>query len=321
MDRANLIATLAAARQTPRRPIVTLANCDNAWIISIPRPAGATGKKVFYHILQDPWLFGVNDMLISYFLRLSLKEKSALETIESCEDLVREIEEAVGGSKEDDEHWLDAVTVTHTNPDHLHQPTLQTFDPSLTVFAVEDAAATISAMKHFDKVHVLPDFVRGQAWPATPEMPDWLSIFRLEDETKKYPNLYHGIVIRIAAANGKDEVILYSPHGVDPGIVEAAMEMNPDAKVIAMTHPINEAGVGRKSKGVANALKIQRKHSPKYWIHCQEGIQYTGFLTWFFDYGDKTLEIGLEEEAKETEEELPRPNYVTISNGAGFVLA
>ncbi|KXH53502.1 hypothetical protein CSIM01_12745 [Colletotrichum simmondsii] len=321
MDRANLIATLAAARQTPRRPIVTLANCDNAWIISIPKPAGASGKKVFYHILQDPWLFGVNDMLISYFLRLSLKEKSALQTIESCEELVREIEEAVGGSKEDDEHWLDAVTVTHTNPDHLHQPTLRTFDPSLKVFAVEDAAATISAMKHFDNVHVLPDFVRGQAWPATPEMPEWLSIFRLEDETKKYPNLYHAIVIKIAAANGEDEVILYSPHGVDPGIVEAAMEMNPDAKVIAMTHPINEAGVGRKSKGVANALKIQRKHLPKYWIHCQEGIQYTGFLTWFFDYGDKTLEIGLEEEAKETEEELPRPNYVTISNGAGFVLA
>ncbi|KAK1633940.1 hypothetical protein BDP81DRAFT_482957 [Colletotrichum phormii] len=271
MDRASLIATLASAKQNLKRPIITLANCDNAWLISIPKPAGAA----------DPWLFGVNDVLISYFLRLSLKEKRTT---------------------------LDAVTVTHTNPDHLHQPTLRTFDQSLKVFAVQDAAATISAMKHFDNVHVLPDFVRDQAWPATPEMPDWLSIFRLEDETKKYPNLYHAIVIKIAAAGGKDEVFLYCPHGVDPSIVEAAMEMNPDASVLAMTHPINEAaGVGMKSKG--------------YWIHCQEKIQYTGFLTWFFDYGDKTLEIGLEEEAKETEEELPRPNYVTILNGAGFVLA
>ncbi|OHE97218.1 hypothetical protein CORC01_07472 [Colletotrichum orchidophilum] len=307
VGRANLIAALASAKQPPKRSIVTLANCDNAWLVSIPKPPGTTGNKAFYHILQDPWLGGINDVFTAYLLRMQLKEKSALDGIEAS-------------LKEDTEHCLDAVVVTHTNPDHLRAETLRTIDPSMRVFTVEDAAATISAMKHFDSVADLPDFARDQAWPVTPEMPGWLSVFRLQDETKKYPHLYRAIVIKSAVSNDKNEVILYSPHGVDPGIVDAAMEMNPDASVLAMTRPLNETGAGIKSKGVANALKIERKQGPKYWIHCQECIQHS-VLNWFMAFGDATLEQGLKEEARDAEEDLPKPSCVTILNGGGLILA
>ncbi|WQF88272.1 Putative ribonuclease Z/Hydroxyacylglutathione hydrolase [Colletotrichum destructivum] len=333
MDRAGLLQTLASAEASPRRPILTYVNGDNTWLISIPRPdAGASGGggKAFYHILLDPWLGGHSDSFSKWILRMRLKQDAALGSIGAVEDWIRDTETACGGAKGAEERWwLDAVLITHLNADHLHEPTLRTFDPSISVFAVSGAAAAVSALKHFDNVAVVPDFVRGETWPATPGMPAWLSVFRLQDEKGAYPYIYHAMIIgtsssssaAAAADGGKDEVILYTPHGVEPEMVEAAMRANPKASIVAMMHPLNECGVGVISKGVANGLKIERQNGVRHWVNTHDDkLQYTGILGYFMQYGRKTLEQGLEEEAREKGGEQRRPNYVVVGNGGSHIL-
>ncbi|GKT44857.1 uncharacterized protein ColSpa_05038 [Colletotrichum spaethianum] len=322
MNRTQLIDTLTSVQASPKRPILTLVNGDNTWLISVPRPDNTTGKS-FYHILQDPWLSGPSDAYSRWFLRMQLKEEGALSSFKAVEDWIQEVETACGGTNEEDERWLDAVLVTHTNTDHLHQPTLRSLDPSINVFAVEDAAATISAMKHFKSITIVPDFVRGKKWPITPEMPEWLSVFRLPDESGVNPNLYHAIIIGMSAQDGKDEAILYTPHGVEPEMVEAARKANPNASVLAMLHPLNECGtLGINSRGVANGLKIERQNSVRYWVNTHDDkLQYAGVLAYFMHYGRKTLEQGLEEEANEKGQEQRRPNYIVVGNGGSQILA
>ncbi|KZL68382.1 hypothetical protein CI238_00255 [Colletotrichum incanum] len=320
MNRTTLMDTLASAQASPRRPILTLVNGDNTWLISVPRPASTNGKA-FYHILQDPWLGGPSDALSRWFLRLHLKEEGALGSLKAVEDWIQEVETACGGTNGEHERWLDAVLVTHTNTDHLHEPTLRTFDPSINLFAVEDAAAVISAMKHFQKVSIVPDFVRGEKWPTTPGMPEWLSVFRLQDESGMYPNLYHAMIIGMSAEEGNDEVILYTPHGVEPEMVEAARKANPNASVLAMLHPLNECGLGITSKGVANGLKIERQNTVRHWVNTHDdNLRYGGIMSYFMQHGRKTLEQGLEEEAKEKGAEQRRPNYVVVENGGSHIL-
>ncbi|GJC79780.1 hypothetical protein ColLi_02618 [Colletotrichum liriopes] len=321
MNRTKLIDTLASAQESPKRPILTLVNGDNTWLISIPRPASTTGKA-FYHILQDPWLGGPSDTISHWFFRMQLKEEGALSSLKAIEDWIQEVETACGGTNGDHERWLDAVLVTHTNTDHLHEPTLRTFEPSITLFAVESAAAVISAMKHFEKVTMVPDFVRGEKWPTTPDMPEWLYIFRLQEENGVYPYLHHAMIIGMSAEEGKDEVILYTPHGVEPEMVEAARKENPNASVLAMLHPLNECGsLGVVTKGVANGLKIERQNDVRHWVNTHDdNLRYTGILGYFIQYGRKTLEQGLEEEAKEKGAEQRRPNYVVVENGGSHIL-
>ncbi|KAJ0161664.1 hypothetical protein CTA2_5836 [Colletotrichum tanaceti] len=345
MDRAGLLQTLATAEASPRRPILTCVNGDNTWLISIPRPPASGGGKVFYHILLDPWLGGHTDSFSRWVLRMRLKQDAALGSIGAIEDWIRDTETACGGAKaageEEERRWLDAVLVTHLNADHLHEPTLRTLDPSTSVFAVSGAAAAVSALKHFDNVAPVPDFVRGEPWPAAPAgMPAWLSVFRLRDEKGAYPYIYHAMIIGTssssssssAAADGeeeeegkgksKGEVILYTPHGVEPEMVEAAMRANPAAGVVAMMHPLNECGVGVISKGVANGLRIERQNGVRHWVNTHDDkIQYAGILGYFMQYGRKTLEQGLEEEAREKGgEEQRRPNYVVVGNGGSYIL-
>ncbi|TQN66750.1 hypothetical protein CSHISOI_08701 [Colletotrichum shisoi] len=343
MDRAGLLQTLASAEASPRRPILTYVNGDNTWLISIPRPTdGASdGGKAFYHILLDPWLGGHSDSFSRWVLRMRLKQDAALGSVGAVEDWIRDTETACGGGAggAEERWWLDAVLITHLNPDHLHAPTLRTFDPSISVFAVSDAAAAVSALKHFDSVAVVPDFVRGETWPATPGMPAWLSVFRLQDEKGAYPYIYHAMIIGTSSSSsssaaaaaaadggkdeGKDEVILYTPHGVEPEMVEAAMGAKPEASVVAMMHPLNECGVGIVSKGVANGLKIERQNGVRHWVNTHDDkIQYTGILGYFMQYGRKTLEQGLEEEeeAREEDGEQRRPNYVVVGNGGSYIL-
>ncbi|WYZ41227.1 hypothetical protein EsH8_V_000122 [Colletotrichum jinshuiense] len=320
MDRKQLAETLNSTSSTRKRPILTLANGDNTWLISIPRPTGSPGKA-FYHILQDPWLSGPSDAFYSWVLRMQHREKEAFGDVQAVEDWIQGIEEAVGGTKGEQEWWLDAVLVTHINTDHLHEATLRSFPPSMKIFAVEGTETVISAMNHFDSVTVVPDFTRGEQWPTTPEVPEGLSIFRLQDESGMYPYIHHAMIIGISTESGGNEMILYAPHGVEPGIVDAAREVNPDANILAMLHPINESGVGVKTKGVSNGLKIERRNKPKYWFNTHnDKIQYTGILSWFLQHGRTTLERGLEEEAKEGGEEHQKPNFVVLGNGDSYIL-
>ncbi|OLN87046.1 hypothetical protein CCHL11_06482 [Colletotrichum chlorophyti] len=319
MNRGELLSTLNSTKSSPARPILTLVNGDNTWLISIPRPAGTQGKA-FYHILQDPWLGGSAIAGFAWVLRLDHKAKPALSSQQAIEDWIRDVETGVGGQKKDEEQWLDAVLITHFNLDHCHEGTLRAFEPSTKVFAVQDTVATITGWKHFDNVTTVPDFARGEQWPTTPDMPEWLRVFRLQDESGKYPNLHHGMVIS-TAASGKEEIVLYSPHGVEESIVGAAREANPDASMLAMLHPLHSCGLGAKAKGVDNGLKLVRQNEPKYWVNTHDDkLEYSGLLSYFMDHGRATLEQGLEKEAKEKGIEQKKPNYVVVENGASCIL-
>ncbi|KAK1982278.1 hypothetical protein LZ30DRAFT_717899 [Colletotrichum cereale] len=321
MDRAKLIDTFASAQASPERPILTLVNGDNTWLVSVPRPAGTKGKA-FYHILVDPWLRGYAELYSRWLIRLQLRERPALDSIDAVEDWIQQIETACGTRDGGHGRWLDAVLVTHPNLDHLHEPTLRTVDPSTRVLAVEDAARIISAMGHFENITVVPDFVRGEKWPATPEMPESLAIFRLQSEGDKYTNLCHAVIIGIPTEDGRVEAIMYTPHGVEPETVEAAKKANPDASFLAMLHPLNKCGsMGVISRGVAEGLRIERENSVRHWVNTHDdNIEYSGILSYVMQYGRSTLEQGLEQEAREKGEEQRRPNYVVVGNGGSHIL-
>ncbi|KAI8238739.1 hypothetical protein K4K57_002484 [Colletotrichum sp. SAR 10_99] len=324
MERKEIIDKLSSAESSQHRPIMTMANGDNTWLISIPRPAGAKGKA-FYHILQDPWLVGDALTFYAWIFRMRHPTKEAFDSLAGIESWIEEIETSAGGTKHEGEPWLDAVLVTHINTDHLHEETLRTFDSSTRAFAVKEPAAIISAWKHFDNVTVIPDFVRSidTMWPSIPEIPSWLSVFRIPDECGVYPLLYHCMVFSFTGADGKSEVILYSPHGVDPDVVEAAQKANPESSVLAMVHPLHKTGLMEKGTtlGVTNGLKIVRRSEPKYWLGTHDDkIQYSGLLSWVLNHGRLTLDDGLEEEARETGQKLPRPNLVEVGNGCSYIL-
>ncbi|KAK2009468.1 hypothetical protein LZ32DRAFT_414926 [Colletotrichum eremochloae] len=321
MDRAKLIDTLASAQASRKRPMLTLVNGDTTWLVSVPRPAVSKGKT-FYHILVDPWLKGHADVVFSWIIRLQLKEKAALDSIEAVEDWIREIETVCGTAEGEHGRWLDAVLVTHTNLDHLHEPSLRTLSPSVQVLAVEDATTMISAMGHFETITAVPDFVHGEAWPATPDIPGSLSIFRLQSEGDKYTNLCHAVIIGIPTEDGKSEAILYTPHGIEPESVEAARKANLDASFLAMLHPLNKCGnMGVVSRGVVEGLRIERANSVRHWVNTHDdNLKYSGILSYFMQYGRTTLEQGLEQEAKEKGEEQRKPNYVVVGNGGGYIL-
>ncbi|KAF6817861.1 hypothetical protein CPLU01_13482 [Colletotrichum plurivorum] len=328
MDHETLIQSVASAKSSGQRPIMTMANGDNTWLISIPRPDRTTGKA-FYHILQDPWLGGDAVAFYAWIFRMRHSHKEALGSAEAVEKWIEEVESAAGGSKGDgdDETWLDAILITHTNGDHMHEETLRGFRPDAKVFAVADAAATMNAWKHFDDIVVVPDFKRDkdETWPATPGMPDWLHVFRLPDDGGVMPYLYNGTVIGFKGADGKEEMIMYSPHGIDAEVVAAARDAKPGVDVLAMVHPLHRSGFpenGGITLGVVNGLKVERRTGAKYWLGTHDDkIEYAGLISWVIKSRRLTLDYGLEEEAKETGKELPRPNLIELANGGSCVLA
>ncbi|TDZ15832.1 hypothetical protein Cob_v011187 [Colletotrichum orbiculare MAFF 240422] len=322
MERQELLKAIASTNPADRKPILTLTNGDNTWLVSVPRPLDAPGKA-YYHILQDPFLAGDAVEYSSWVLRIRHKHPGALGTLHAVQEWISDVESAAApGSKPDGEPWLDVVLVTHINSDHLHQPTLRTFPPSTRVFGVEETIPLLKGMKHFDTVARVSDFVRGQAWPATPDLPPWLRVFRLRDETGPYPRIHHAVVISSSSRDDGGEAILYTPHGVRPDIVRAARSANPGARVLAMLHPVDVAGIGAsKTLGVPNGLELERMLEPRYWIGTHDDtFSYSGILSYFLGSEQFTIERGLEEEAKEKGGGMRRPNYLKVGNGASQIL-
>lgn len=326
MDHDTFIQSIASAKSSGQRPIMTMANGDNTWLISIPRPDRMTGKA-FYHILQDPWLGGDAVAIYAWIFRMRHPHKEAFDSAEAVEKWIEEVERAAGGSKGEDETWLDAILITHTNGDHMHEETLRGFRPDAKVFAVADAAPTMASWKHFDDIAIVPDFKRGtdDEWPATPGIPDWLSFFRLPDENGIMPYLYNGTVIGFKGSDGKEEMIVYAPHGINADIAAGARDVKPGVEVLAMVHPLHRTGFpenGGITLGVGNGLKVERRTGAKYWFGTHDDkIEYAGLISWVIKHRRLTLDYGLEEEAKETGKELPRPNVVELANGASCILA
>lgn len=57
---ASAIKPLLAGPNAAKRPLLTVLNGDNSWLMSFPRPPSerTPQDKTFYHIVLDPWLTG-----------------------------------------------------------------------------------------------------------------------------------------------------------------------------------------------------------------------------------------------------------------------
>lgn len=194
-------------------------------------------------------------MVSPWLIFVERTEPAAVSDGAGVEAVVREIEElaaaARGATFDQDADaqppLVDAIFIKLHLLDHLHQPTLETFDKRIPVFATAQAAPTIRGWGHFDTVVETRDYKRyngdgsldnsastvsgvstadhGSHWktfhPGKP-LPEWLTVFRLASDWEvelatvliwsheSHPN-YPGKGTR----SEQHEIIINTPHGVD----------------------------------------------------------------------------------------------------------
>lgn len=325
------------------RPILTSINGDTTWLISFPRPRDdKQPHKQYYHVLTDPWLKGDASMLSSWFVHIKRSVAEAAADGTGVEEIVKGIEAAaISGEQNVEasprEALLDAVLVNFHYLDHMHQPTLLTFDRSIPVFAAKEAYQTIRSWGHFEHVFLQQDFDPDMdgGWqsihPGSP-LPEWLTVFRL----KGHAELNFATVIVWSHEDGaevnqqKHEAILMSPHGIKvdrPNLQTLFSEASePPLSSLAMLAALKDSfALGmRTTLGVAGSLAVERHIKPKYWVPMSDSrLTYSGLLMWLVWTNDvfRTLEDGLKEEATAGKGESRRPNLVDIESGDHLILA
>ncbi|KAH7041576.1 uncharacterized protein B0I36DRAFT_24562 [Microdochium trichocladiopsis] len=240
---------------TVLRPIITSINGNVAWIVSVPRPAGASppSTKAYYHVVVDPW-FGEPAIFVHKFvLAMTLATPPAMKNKEDVEQAIREIEAAAaaaaGGAKmstaKEKEQLVDAFVVTG-GVEHAMRTSMTQFSPSIPVFVAKLSYENVRAWNYFDKVVFLEPFV-----PSTPAaddddddddsgtstkgtwssansgapMPEWLTILSLKVDA------FNNFAIALVTASGgaasapgsgteqqqQGEAIILAPHGVYSG--------------------------------------------------------------------------------------------------------
>lgn len=322
------------------RPILTSLNGDNSWLWSFPRPTSERqqSSKSFFHVVHDPWLNGPTYLASPRILGITLPEPAAVTTGADIEKVVEEIEVAAAAAKGTSYNGassgaspIDAILMNTHGIDHVHKPTLLTFNPSIPVFAAPKAASEIDAWKHFEKVVTNKDIVHGDGnWqvlhPGAP-LPDWLTFFRLNG-----PHFLHlgtAIVISNPDTPGDHEAIVYTPHGIsieDPSIRTYLDEANPKPKTLALLHGLKESSsLGWKNTfGVEYGLKFYREARPKYWVPSHNAaLQYVGLISYTISESMRTLEWGLENQEDHPDGKLRKDdvNLVNVRNGEFVVLS
>ncbi|KUI70606.1 hypothetical protein VM1G_06294 [Cytospora mali] len=345
------------------RPILTSLNGDGSWLMSFPLPSPSPRKR-FYHIVTDAWLNGPATQGTSWFICIDRLVPPAATNGAGVDHIIREIEGAVGGDTDtqDDEQgrWLDAIFVNFHYLDHMHQPTLVTFDKTIPVFATPEAAGTIQSWGHFDTVVTTRDFGGSDLEPASNEwdchpgapLPLWLSVFRIPGD--KELNFATAIIWSHDATKNKNgsvprspqgfmhEVFLNTPHGVGVNVPTVQAFFKSISKfntreggidkveILALFAALKDSfafGM-RTTLGLAGSLELERLSRPRYWVRTHDStLLYRGVFMRLIRVNDvsRTLDQGLEEEAKaqgktKEEGERRRPNFVDVASGECFVL-
>ncbi|KAI1740382.1 hypothetical protein F4680DRAFT_465798 [Xylaria scruposa] len=322
------------------RPILTALNDDHSLLISFPRPLieRNSSGKAYYHIVSDPWMFGSAIMLASWIATIDLPDAAQFKNGDDVEDLIRQIEDTArasgitSSSDKADSPLLDAISVSFYYPDHMHEPSLRTFDASIPVFAANEAATIIQSWDYFKTVVPTHDLVQGmEDWRSGahpgPSLPGWLSIFRLIG----HHEVNYATAIVWSSAPDTHEALLLSPHGIDIdqiSIQTYVHDMKPQITTLAMLFPLHDtfAFGWRTTFGVVGGLKIESQVKPKYWVRTADGkLVYQGLIRWFGNVIYRTIESGLEEVKKlemaaKGNEPRRAPNYITVDNGSSFVL-
>lgn len=256
----NLRSYFGSHPEQSLRPILTSLNGDGSWLMSFPLPSAElrqenrASKKRFYHVAVDPWLRGPATMVSPWLVFIERTEPAAVSDGAGVEAVVREIEELAAAARgevfdQDAEAQprpplVDAIFIKLHLLDHLHRPTLETFDRRIPVFATAQAAPTIRGWGHFDTVVETRDYKRynggekldnsastaagvstadhGSHWktfhPGRP-LPEWLSVFRLTTdwEVELATALVWSHESHQEGGSGSEqlEFIINTPHGVD----------------------------------------------------------------------------------------------------------
>ncbi|KAB5571936.1 hypothetical protein GE09DRAFT_649520 [Coniochaeta sp. 2T2.1] len=190
-------------------------------MLSFPRPAAdrEVSGKVFYHVVAEHgWLaLRLTPGNGSRGFSSSSSHKRQQSRTATVNAVVAEIEETAAASglvpnSRKGSAFLDATFINHDEVDHLHQPSLLTFDPRIQIFAVPAAATKIETWNHFLQVYRYPSLDPSTSdWRALdprPPLPSWLTVFRL------YANSHDlwATAIMYSPENRRDESILWVPH-------------------------------------------------------------------------------------------------------------
>lgn len=344
-DQTTDLRSSLKGRTGPLRPVLTLLNGDQSWLLSFPRPpTSEEDSKKYFHVVTDPWLHGNLFVLSPWFLGIDSTIPAAAADGAAIEAIIREIEEAATANASD-KHPLpephstvDAIFVHHDLLDHCHPPSLLTFPASVPVFAVPSADSQIRKLGHFDTVVATHDFDPAAAasseagWqvfhPGAP-LPPWLSVFRL----RGHAGLNFATAV-VWSHDGEHELLLNSPHGirVDQPSVQALFEkedqegsssLRPPLVSLAMLAPLKDSfafGIAT-TLGLAGSLVLEELMRPRYWVRSHDApLKYRGVVmltTYDVSHELEDGAVGVEAGGKDSPR---RPNLVNIDNGGSFVL-
>ncbi|QPC76867.1 hypothetical protein HYE68_007619 [Fusarium pseudograminearum] len=342
-SRQQVYKALEKSREKSLRPILTLLNGDASWLMSFPRPKAeqASTGKAYFHVVYEPWLQGDTSLFYSWFFNIALSDKAAVTDVQGIEDIIAEIEQAASchlptdhaqTTTKDDGYQgnIDVIILAFHYLDHVHEPTLRTFDPNIPVVATPEAAAVIRPWNHFKTISLSHDLDSSAKTWRSPELhpdylPDWLTIIRLPGHT-----ILNFCTALVWTHEDVHETILLSPHGthLDQGPIDAFLQAEPKTEILTLLHGLKEShGItGVNKLGVKGGLALYRKiGGSKSWIlNHDNDFTYSGFFLWVTRTVDlpRSMEWALEEERKqnETTENLEVPNFVQIANGGMVML-
>ena len=282
------------------RPIFTSLNGDNSWLLSFPRPTAEreTTGRAYFHIVHDPWLNGP-DVELSWLAHISLSTTPAVSNGVGVGKLVQKIESAAADAgvvpspqidTAEGTPPIDAIFINFHYNDHLHKPTLLTFNPSIPVFTTADGAPIIKSLRHFDTIvtysDLNPDTFSGD-WTTlhpSPLLPEYLTIFRV----KGHRDLSFLSCLIWSPTQERHEAILYSPHGLHsstPALQTLLHHSVPKFSTLALLHGLKESWTfnWQTAFGVASGMKLYEECGAKYWIKTHDDQLKYGALLWLLN--------------------------------------
>lgn len=329
---------------------MTSLNGDNSWLLSFPRPENERELigKVYYHVVFEPWLNGPTSYLTSWMVHLRQTQSPALGDPEAIEGVIQQIEttatKAVGTAKvttdgnvaqHKAEYGIDAIFLGFHYLDHVHEPTLRLFNPSIPVIGTPEAIAIVKPWNHFTTLLSLSDFDGSvPSWrdeslhPGGP-IPRWLTPLRLLGHHEL--NYVTCLIWTYSSSNRTEthEAIMQTPHGtrLDIGPLTAFLASFPLTTKLLLLHGLKEsrAAGSINTYGAAGGLALYRCiGGAKYWVstHNQE-LWYSGLVMWALWVYDtrRTLSWALEQEGKgEGKKADIVPDFREVGNGKCFVL-
>ncbi|MCJ1398359.1 hypothetical protein MMC11_001557 [Xylographa trunciseda] len=335
------------------RPILTHLNADTSWLLQLPYPEGSgpPSGRLFYNILIDPWLSGLQSDFASWFSTQWHAIPSSFKTIAELDERLSEagkLDSVESPSDAEDKPEkprplsIDLVVVSHEFTDHMHQPTLLEIDPSVPVFATQKAAASIRSWNHFTSISVIDHFSEKDLdWRHTSvnPLPDWIGISRLVtnwDAMYLHSALLFtfnlGVGHKIHGADDEEaaEAIIYTPHGILADDLRLLSQAAPSIRTLALLHDYNEVDLSiltRLNLGIHNGLKAQRACKAKYYIGTHdEAKEGRGILMPFLRRKVLSVQDALEKEQGEDADTTGYPadavdaKFLMLASGENLLL-